>query len=291
MKILRGVAWLSLLALVLAAATAVAPGLPLGFPPRFIFLGLVAFGVGGMAPRESSGAWGWMILVPMWGLYGVAAVAGWLQSHALSLGVYPLVASVGMAAGWVALGSIHAGWEHRLLASALAALAIGGLAVLAGVPVRGESRSSYYPPAFMLPRLGAGMVSSLALRGRPVVLSFWASWCPPCRAELPRLEEIYRRYHAHVRFFAVDVATGGETRTRARTFLRRHGITIPAVWDGSGRLARIFRTRRVVPVLVLLRPDGQVIFEHYGYPPDGSSLRQLGAYLKPWLRISARPEG
>ncbi len=93
----------------------------------------------------------------------------------------------------------------------------------------GEAPSA---PDFTLERLdGRGQVSLASMRGRPLVLDFWASWCRPCIAESKRLESARRRYGDRVTFLGVNTE---DLSHDARRWLRRHGITYPSVRDGNG---------------------------------------------------------
>jgi cytochrome c biogenesis protein CcmG, thiol:disulfide interchange protein DsbE len=87
-------------------------------------------------------------------------------------------------------------------------------------------------PAFTLERLdGKGDLSLESLRGTPVVLNFWASWCSPCKDEAPLLEEASKRWAGKVAFVGVDVK---DFRGDARRFIERYGVTYPNVYDGKG---------------------------------------------------------
>ncbi len=81
-----------------------------------------------------------------------------------------------------------------------------------------------------------GMPVRLAdYRGRPVWINFWATWCPPCRAEMPDIAAVYREAHeGGLVLLAVSVAEDQET---VRTYLRRTGLDVPAMVDESGAVA------------------------------------------------------
>jgi cytochrome c biogenesis protein CcmG/thiol:disulfide interchange protein DsbE len=88
-------------------------------------------------------------------------------------------------------------------------------------------------PAFTLDRLDREARLSMAdLRGKAVVVNFWASWCVPCRDEAPVLQQTYERYRKQgLVVLGIDV---NDFRKDARRFMRRHGLTYPVVYDGKG---------------------------------------------------------
>jgi cytochrome c biogenesis protein CcmG, thiol:disulfide interchange protein DsbE len=90
-------------------------------------------------------------------------------------------------------------------------------------------------PPFTLERLDAsGDLTLASLRGKTVVLNFWASWCGPCRDEMPLLQAGSKRWEGkNVVFVGVDAK---DDRGYARAFLKRYGVTYPNVYDGKGSL-------------------------------------------------------
>ena len=124
-------------------------------------------------------------------------------------------------------------WPVTLAAAALVGLLAYGLiakgndtsidqAVAAGRPVAA--------PVATLPRLtGAGTGSLAQYRGRPVLLNAWASWCPPCKSEMPLLERAHRRMQrAGGTVLGIDVQ---DDRQSALAFLRHKGVTFPSLRD------------------------------------------------------------
>jgi cytochrome c biogenesis protein CcmG/thiol:disulfide interchange protein DsbE len=126
------------------------------------------------------------------------------------------------------------------------AIALAGVATLLGlliwkVAFDNESGAAdrlakgelVHAPPFALERLDRQGTLSLAdLRGKPLVVNFWASWCVPCKDEAPFLQQTYERYRTQgLVVLGVDVK---DFREDARRFMRRYGITYPVVYDGKG---------------------------------------------------------
>jgi len=88
-------------------------------------------------------------------------------------------------------------------------------------------------PAFSLPRLDGGSVASGSLRGKPVLVNFWASWCIPCRDEAPLLEQASHRYAGRLVVLGIDHQ---DFAGDARAFARRYGMTYPTVVDKGDKL-------------------------------------------------------
>lgn len=88
-------------------------------------------------------------------------------------------------------------------------------------------------PAFTLDRLDRdGQLALDDLKGKAVVVNFWASWCIPCRDEAPVLQKTYERYRDRgLVVLGVDV---NDFKADARRFMKRYGITYPVAYDGKG---------------------------------------------------------
>jgi peroxiredoxin len=118
-------------------------------------------------------------------------------------------------------------------------------------------------PGFRLPSLAGGEVDLAALRGRVVLLNFWATWCPPCVAEMPSLERLHRALGPEG--LAVVTVSADEDVAELRDFVERHGLTVPVLLDPDGREAgRAYRTMAYPETFVL---DGSgILLQHYVGP-------------------------
>ena len=93
---------------------------------------------------------------------------------------------------------------------------------------------------------------------RPVLLEFWASWCPKCQALHPKMEAAHEEFGDRVAFYGVAVAVGQKPRT-IRRYLETHSTSFPMLWDASGDAVRRF----MVPVtsyVVILDAEGRVAY-------------------------------
>lgn len=106
-------------------------------------------------------------------------------------------------------------------------------------------------PGFTLPRLDdKGVVRLASLRGKVVVLNFWASWCVPCKEEAPVLEATWKRYAREG--LVVVGADWKDLRSDARRFARQYGVTYPLVDDGE-KLTRPYGLTGVPETFVIDR--------------------------------------
>jgi cytochrome c biogenesis protein CcmG/thiol:disulfide interchange protein DsbE len=107
-------------------------------------------------------------------------------------------------------------------------------------------------PAFSLPARGGGTLGPQDFRGHPLVINFWASWCTPCRQELPLLQRASERY-PEVRFLLVDER---DSSGAATSFLNGLGVRLPVAYD-DGRAADAYAVVGL-PTTVFVWPDGSV---------------------------------
>jgi cytochrome c biogenesis protein CcmG/thiol:disulfide interchange protein DsbE len=116
-------------------------------------------------------------------------------------------------------------------------------------------------PPFTLTLFDGRVLKAEELRGKVVFLNFWASWCPPCRAEARMLEAAWRKYRAQgIVFVGVNIQDKEES---ARTFLEEFGITYPNGLDHGARIAIEYGVWGL-PETFFIDRDGRVTYKHVG---------------------------
>lgn len=176
--------------------------------------------------------------------------------------------------------------NRRRLLSALATGALGAAteprAQGAGTPPGAQRRpwpAGRPTPALDLPAWEGGRIGLAALRGQAVVLNFWASWCEPCRTEMPSLELLAARHEADgLQVLAVNHR---ETDGAVRRYLAQWPITLPILRDADGAAARDWQVR-AFPTTVVIGRDGRAAFSVVGEADwTGPAAR---AWITPLLR-------
>jgi thiol-disulfide isomerase/thioredoxin len=139
-----------------------------------------------------------------------------------------------------------------LLASAPAQAGIPGFAGL-GVD---QPPKPILAPDFTLPTLAGSKTKLSALRGRVVLLHFWASWCPPCREELPQLTAMAARHKDGLTLLAVD-ADSSDAKGAAQ-FVAAHGIGLPIAVDAHDKVHQRYGIR-ALPTTYLIDRQGKIV--------------------------------
>ena len=149
-------------------------------------------------------------------------------------------------------------------------------------PASASTAVQAYPPgtpapALRLQGLDGRPVDLAALRGRPVVVNFWATWCEPCVREFPLLAKAATT-HRPDRLAVVGVLTG-DRPAEARAFVRRHHATWPVGIDTDGATAAAWRAVGL-PHTFFIRPDGTLASHHFSELTQPALDRQLAEILR-----------
>lgn len=135
-------------------------------------------------------------------------------------------------------------------------------------------------PGFSLESRDGKMVSLADLKGQVVMVNFWATWCVPCRQEMPHLEALYERYNSlGFTLLGVNVEDDPEG---AKKWLAENGpVTFPVLLDPKNQVSKLYKVV-AMPSTVLVARDGTMRFIHHGYKPgyEGEYQTQVRALLR-----------
>ena len=116
-------------------------------------------------------------------------------------------------------------------------------------------------------------------RGDVVMINFWATWCGPCRQEMPLLDELYSRYQ-RVGFNLLGVNIDDDSR-RAMQMIEELGVDFPVLFDARKEVSELYKVE-AMPVTVLVDREGTVRYVHHGYKPgyENMYLDQIRSLLR-----------
>jgi peroxiredoxin len=109
---------------------------------------------------------------------------------------------------------------------------------------------------FQLPTLAGGRATLSDFQGRWVVLTFFATWCGPCRMEMPTLEKLHRQYGPEGAVAVVTVSVD-DSLDPVGPYIQKGGFTFPVLWDARGQAARAYKAQSI-PMTVLIDPQGRM---------------------------------
>jgi thiol-disulfide isomerase/thioredoxin len=152
--------------------------------------------------------------------------------------------------------------KHRIAAICAGAVAA---ALLAAVPASGAGPSSNGPaPQFTLDSRGGPKISLAQYKGQVVMLNFWASWCGPCRQEMPLLENIYKKYNK-LGFTLIGVNVEPDSK-EAEGFLKQTPVSFPVIYDKDSAVSKAYDVQGM-PSTVIIDRKGNIRVLHRGYKP------------------------
>lgn len=144
-----------------------------------------------------------------------------------------------------------------------ALLLLGTLAAIA-------APASAPAPDFELPARGGGTFSLAKHRGEVVMINFWASWCGPCRKEMPLLESIHRKYRP-LGFTLVGVNVEPDSQEAERWLATNAPVTFPIAYDTESKVSRLYEIAGM-PSSVIIDRKGRLRYVHKGYKPGDENV-------------------
>ena len=125
-----------------------------------------------------------------------------------------------------------------------------------------KSDKEIQAPDFTLKDLYGNSVSLQDLRGKVVFLNFWATWCPPCRLEMPTMEELHKEFGDQgLVILAINYR---ENPAEIKAFFEQHQLTFPALLDPEGKVLDLYKAWSL-PTTYLINKNGEIVGKVIGY--------------------------
>lgn len=172
-------------------------------------------------------------------------------------------------------------------------LALALLVFCFTVPLSVQAQQVAPPPgdvSLKLKGLDGKIYDLEEMRGQALLVSFGASWCRPCEAELRALEELKREYKDRpLRFFWVSIEREDEiTDSKLRSFAKAQGLSFTVLRDPAGMIYAQFSTRRRIPLVIFINREGQLVLpQHTGMAEPELYKRTIRERLDRLLQPSA----
>lgn len=128
-------------------------------------------------------------------------------------------------------------------------------------PMDSDSLINSRAPDFALRDMTGKNVTLSAFKGKVVLLNFWATWCPPCRAEMPSLNKLYQEKKS--RGFEVIAISTDRSLSSVKDFLEKNKVSFPVLFDGDRTAAKVYRVFSM-PTTFLIDRNGTIVEKFYG---------------------------
>src|SRR6185437_3609744 len=164
----------------------------------------------------------------------------------------------------------------RLVTLMGAALVGLGIAALPSSALAADIAPGALAPSFELKSSLGKPVALSDLKGQVVLINFWASWCGPCRQEMPILDQLYRSYQpAGFTLIGVNVEPNAAD---AEKFLKGTSVSFPILFDPTSAVSMLYQVSGM-PSTVIIDRTGKIRYVHHGYKPgdEGEYLDQIRA--------------
>ena len=134
-------------------------------------------------------------------------------------------------------------------------------------------------PDFELQSVDGKTIKLSSLRGKKVIVNFWATWCPPCRLEMPEMEKFYTETkNEGLEILAVNLTKAEKSRADVPAFIKADSITFPVLMDENGEAAQLYDVSSI-PASFIIDTQG-VIQEKIVGPMTNDSMQEMLGTLK-----------
>lgn len=117
-------------------------------------------------------------------------------------------------------------------------------------------------PNLILTDMSGKKVELTSYKGKPLFLNFWATWCPPCVAEMPYINEIYPEYKDKINFALVSVEAPGD-KTKVEKFIQDKGMTVPVFMGDNQAITSLYKVQGI-PTTYIINAKGEMVTVHVG---------------------------
>ncbi len=119
-------------------------------------------------------------------------------------------------------------------------------------------------PVFTAYDINGNKISLASYKGKTVILNFWATWCPPCKAEIPELIDFEKKLSGkNTVLIGINADSGENSKDTVKKYIREKGINYPVIPDSGGRISNLYGIK-TLPSTIVISEDGKIVLRHTG---------------------------